>query len=81
MAERRKNPRSRVLKSAKLVLGRSSVIDCVVRNLTNIGACVVVQNPIMLPEHLHLSFDGGRSNRQCKVVWRRLNEIGLEFVE
>lgn len=81
MAERRKHPRSRVLKSAKLILGSSSVIDCVVRNLTNIGARIVVQNTTTLPEHLHLTFDGGRSNRACKVVWRRLNETGLEFVK
>ena len=81
MAERRKHTRSRVLKSAKLVLESSSVIDCVVRNLTNIGARVVVQNTSNLPERLHLTFDGGRSNRACKVVWRRLNETGLEFVK
>ena len=38
MQERRKRPRLRVLKSAKLVLGKSSVFDCVVRDLTNVGA-------------------------------------------
>jgi hypothetical protein len=35
MQERRKSSRSRVLKAAKIVLGTSSVIDCVVRNVTN----------------------------------------------
>ena len=30
MQERRERPRSRVLKSAKFVLGKSSVFDCVV---------------------------------------------------
>lgn len=82
MAERRTHPRSRVLKSAKLVLGNSSVFDCVVRNLTNAGACVEIQNIIVLPKRFHLSFDGGRSNRACKLVWRRLNgTAGLEFVK
>jgi hypothetical protein len=81
VAERRKHPRSRVLKSAKLILGSSSVIDCVVRNLTNIGARVVVPNTTMLPEHLHLTFDDGRTRYACKIVWRRLNETGLEFLE
>ena len=81
MAERRKCPRSRVLKSAKLLLGNSSVIDCVVRNLTNMGARVEVQSGIILPQHLHLILDGGRSNRPCKVVWRRLRDTGLEFVK
>jgi hypothetical protein len=35
MQERRKSSRSRVLKAAKIVLGTSSVIDCVVCNVTN----------------------------------------------
>jgi hypothetical protein len=33
----RRNTRSRVLKGVKLVLGKSSIIDCVARNLTNSG--------------------------------------------
>jgi hypothetical protein len=81
MAERRKHPRARVRKGAKLVLGSESVIDCVVRNLTNIGARVVVPNTTTLPERFHLTFDGGRTSYPCKVVWRRPNEMGLEFLE
>ena len=38
MLERRKRPRLRVLKSAKLVLRKSSVFDCVMHDLTNVGA-------------------------------------------
>ena len=49
MAERRKSGRSRVLKSAKLVLGRSAIIDCVVRNLTNKGARLQIANTVDLP--------------------------------
>jgi hypothetical protein len=56
------------------------VVDCVVRNLTNIGARVEIPNAIGVPDHFDLSFDGGRSTRRCKVIWRRLNEAGLEFV-
>ena len=37
--ERRNSTRSRVLKGAKIILGTASVIDCVVRNVTNSGAC------------------------------------------
>jgi hypothetical protein len=38
MQERRKYARSQVLKSAKLLLGTSSMVDCVVHDLTNRGA-------------------------------------------
>jgi len=80
MQERRKLARSRVLKSAKLVVGTSAVVDCVVRNLTNTGARIEVPNTATLPEHLVLTFDGGRSLRSCRLVWRTINETGLEFV-
>ena len=61
MQERRKLTRTRVLKSAKFLLGKSSVIDCVVRDLTNAGACVELPSTIDLPEALDLTFNGGLS--------------------
>jgi len=57
--ERRKSGRSRVLKGAKLVFGTSSVIDCVVHNVTNAGARVQIANRVELPDALGLTFDGG----------------------
>ena len=62
MQERRKLFRTRVLKGAKLLLGKSSVIDCVVRDLTNGGAGVQVPNTCGLPETFDLTFDAGQSN-------------------
>jgi hypothetical protein len=80
MQERRRLARSRVLKSAKLVVGTSSVVDCVVRNLTNTGVRIEIPNTTGLPQSLVLTFDGGRSMRSCRLVWRTLNETGLEFI-
>lgn len=80
MQERRKSFRSRVLKSAKIVVGSSSVIDCVVHNLTNVGARVEVSNSASLPENIHLTFDRGRSLRPCRIIWRKVDATGLEFV-
>jgi len=80
MQERRNRARSRVLKRAKLVLGKSSMIDGVVSNLTNVGACIEVPNTIDLPEAFDVTFDGGHTFRPCRLVWRTLNETGVEFV-
>jgi methyl-accepting chemotaxis protein len=79
MPERRKFIRSRVLKNAKLFLGASSVIDCVVQNLTPAGARVQISSTADLPERLTMTFDSGRTLRSCRIVWRALNETGLEF--
>ena len=79
MRERRKFIRSRVLKSAKLVFGASSMIDCVVRNLTTAGAHVHIPDTTELSESVTMTFDGGRTLRACRIVWRKPNEVGLEF--
>jgi hypothetical protein len=59
MQERRKSGRSRVLKGAKLLLGTSSVLDCIVRNATNTGARVQIANTVELPDLVGLTLDGG----------------------
>jgi hypothetical protein len=81
MAERRKYPRIRVLKGAKIVIGTSSVLDCVVRDLSSTGARIEIPNAIGLPEALDVTFDGGHTFRPCRLKWRTLNETGVEFFE
>jgi hypothetical protein len=80
MQERRKVTRTRVLKAVKMLIGKSSVIDCVARDLTNIGAGLQVPSANGLPEYLDLTLDAGRSIRRCRLVWRKLNRAGVEFL-
>ena len=80
MQERRKVARTRVLKGAKMLLGKSSVIDCVARDLTNSGAGLQVPSTNELPESLDLTLDTGHTIRRCRLVWRKLNKAGVEFL-
>jgi hypothetical protein len=80
MQERRKLNRLRVLKGAKLLWGTSSVLDCQVRNLNSSGVRVQIPNTAELPERLTMTFDGGRTLRSCRIVWRNPDESGLEFI-
>jgi hypothetical protein len=80
MQERRKCTRSRVLKVAKLVIGGSATIDCVVRNLTNDGARIELSGSADLPENLDMTFDGGHSFRPCRLAWRSATASGLQFL-
>ena len=80
MQERRRSSRSRVVKDAKVFFGSSSMVDCVVRNLTNTGAHIEISNTAELPEVFGLTFDGGRSLRPCRVVWQTPNQTGVEFL-
>jgi hypothetical protein len=78
MQERRKVTRTRVIKGAKMLLGKSSVIDCVASNLTNSGAGLQVPSTNELPESLDLTLDAGHTIRRSRLVWRKLNKAGLE---
>jgi hypothetical protein len=80
MQERRKVTRTRVLKRAKVLLGNTSVIDCVARDLTNIGAGLEVPSTNKLSGSLDLTLDDGRSIRRRRLVWRKLNRAGVEFL-
>ena len=80
MLERRKVTRTRVLKGAKLLLGKISVIDCVVRNITSAGARVELPNTLDLPETMDITFDSSHSFRRCRCVWRKLTGMGVEFI-
>jgi len=80
MQERRTIPRTRVLKSARIILNdRSGIISCVVRNLTNIGARVDVVSTAGIPSRFELTFDKGHSSRTCRVVWLQDDRLGVAF--
>jgi hypothetical protein len=80
MQERRKVTRTRVLKGAKMLLGKSSAIDCVAKDVTNSGTGLQVPTTNDLPESLDLTLDSGHTIRRCRLVWRKLNNVGVEFL-
>jgi hypothetical protein len=80
MQERRKLTRTRVLKGAKMLFGKFTVVDCIVRNLTNKGAGLEAESANDLPDRLDLTLDAGHSIRQCRLVWRKSNTAGVEFL-
>ena len=58
---------------------KSSVIDCMVRNLSREGACLLVSSVIGVPVTFELLIDGDGASRPCKMVWNDRNRIGIEF--
>ncbi len=78
--ERRKVVRQRVLKAAKIIsLDRKMVSDCSIRNISEAGAQLTVQNQISVPtEFLFLL---ARENKMCnaRVLWRLGMMVGISF--
>ena len=78
--ERRRKARSRTLKTARILFNHHhSVIDCTVRNLSPLGACLNVASAIGIPEKFDVIFDADQSIRSCRMVWHKEKQIGVEF--
>jgi hypothetical protein len=77
MDERRKIPRRRILKSGKILLGRRQV-QCTVRNLSEIGACLVVQTTYGIPATFEFVMPD-QLPKTCKVMWRDDTRLGVHF--
>jgi hypothetical protein len=78
--DRRRVQRTRVLKDATIILHESSsVFDCTVLNITNLGICVEVPSSAGIPNAFVLTFDRARTSRQCRVIWKSDNRLGVSF--
>lgn len=77
--EHRAAQRRTTLKSGRLVFnGGRSTLDCTVRNLSAKGAKLQLASVVGVPDTFDLLLDG-HSRQPCKVVWRRLKELGIAF--
>lgn len=79
--ERRRNPRLRALKAGRAILpGGRSTFDCMIRNLSPLGAKVSFESTADIPAQFRLRFEDG-SIHDCAVKWRSPREIGVEFAD
>lgn len=81
MQERRSDNRSRTLKTGKVVFNqRMSVLDCVIKNLSERGASLqFAASTISVPERFELIVPGNNQRRDCNVIWRQGERIGVVF--
>jgi hypothetical protein len=77
--DNRQAQRRTTLKGGHIVFnaGRSS-IDCTVRNLSGTGAKLLVASVVGIPDTFDLVLQGN-SKQPCRVKWRTLKELGVEF--
>ena len=78
--ERRKIPRHRTLKAGLIGFNRAGTIECRVRNLSSIGACLDVASQIGIPDEFMLVVEHENLKKECRVIWRNPTRLGVEFV-
>lgn len=77
--ENRQTQRRQILKGGRIVFnaGRST-IDTRIRNLSGKGAKLQVSSVVGIPDTFDLLLEG-HSRQPCRVVWRTLKELGVQF--
>ena len=78
MEEKRRHQRTEINEPAYVSAG-GSVMRCVVRNISQEGAAIDVDNPAFVPAQFRLVMARDSSTRDCAVIWIREKRIGLTF--
>jgi hypothetical protein len=55
-------------------------LDCIIRNLSDKGACLEVESPTPVPDNFRLIIMPESLVRTCEVAWRKPRKIGVRFV-
>jgi hypothetical protein len=61
------------------MFGSVASIDCIIRNMSDSGASLEVENPAGIPDDVTLLIRPEIVKRNCRVVWRRGRRIGVAF--
>jgi hypothetical protein len=70
------------LNAAKIIFNNnSSVIDCIVRDLSPQGARLLVGSPIGIPDRFDLRIDRNGACYPSKIAWRASAQIGCQFLD
>jgi hypothetical protein len=79
MDEKRRAPRTRMLKSGKIALSeKAPKIECAIRNMSETGACLQISSTYGIPAYFDLLLSGSE-RRACHVVWRTDTRLGVAF--
>ena len=80
MEDRKRNPRQRTYKGGRINFERGAGIDCLIRNLSDTGACLEVESAVVGYERFALVIKPEYLTRICQITWRKPHKIGVRFV-
>ena len=81
-ATRKREARKSLRQPAWITLdGGFAARRCMVLNISSAGAKIAADNASTLPGTLRLAFArDARTGRNCQVIWRSGNSIGVKFI-
>lgn len=81
MTDKRHSQRKKTLLGAWAEFGsHDSTMTCIVRNLSEGGAMIRLDNAVALPGEITLAIPQQGLRRKARVAWRRIDAAGLAFL-
>ncbi len=77
--ERRQSARVPTYIFAKLVVEANVEVDCIIRDMSDGGARIKLEEERDLPGTVKLTFIETGQTRVCRTVWQKSKHAGLEF--
>jgi len=77
MKEHRGSARRRTLKSGTISFTGADGIDCIVRNISEIGACLEIESSVAIRNRFVLVIN--KAIYLCHVEWRDGRKLGVRF--
>jgi hypothetical protein len=56
-------------------------MDCLVRNFSLRGAKLAFEHPTILPDSFDLTIARKERSFRARLVWRRLHDVGVTFLQ
>jgi len=79
--ERRHAPRRKVLKAGKVIFGDKRATDCSIRNISDAGACLEINDPRVVTQIFELKMVQQEFSRTCRLLWEQNGRIGVTFLK
>ena len=80
MLDRRQSVRDKVIFGGVASINeRGSTMDCVVRNISEGGACVQFDETAKLPNEMRLTVARKGRSFFARMIWRQADRVGLAF--
>lgn len=80
MEERRGSLRQPTFKAGEIRSGSGECIPCVVRNVSESGCLIKLENAHAIPDLVEIRIDIDKPARQAEIVWRSTTLAGAMFV-
>ena len=77
MAYQKNKASARFRQSGTIIIG-SQEMTCTIRNISKVGACILVQTTLGIPAVFQLNIPD-REPQTCKVMWRDDTKLGVLF--